>query len=90
MTKGWSMTVFSAADFRRVIDVLFRIDPGLWYVLDLRRRSAASWLPVALLLALFAFGAVKCLLAANIGGAAVLSAVAVTLLAVKIRAVAYG
>ena len=84
------MAVFSAAVLRRLIEALFRLDPGLWYVLDLRRRSAVSWMPVALLLALFVFGAVECLIAANIGGAAVLSAVAVTLAAVKMRAVARG
>jgi hypothetical protein len=84
------MAVFSAAVLRRLVEALFRIDPGLWYVLDLRRRSAASWMPVALLLALFAFGAVECLIAANIGGAAVLSAVAAALFAVKMRAIAQG
>ncbi len=71
---------------RRLIEVLFRIDPGLWYVLDLRRRSAVSWIPAALLLASFVFGAAACLVAGNIGAATVLSAVALTLFAVKLRA----
>jgi hypothetical protein len=75
---------------RRVIEVLVRIDPGLWYVLDLRRRSAISWIPAALLLALPAFGAAECLSAGNAAGAAVLSALAVMLLGLKLRAVAHG
>jgi hypothetical protein len=45
-----------------------------------------SWIPAALLLAVFAFGAVECLIAGNIGGGAVLSAMALTLFAVKMLA----
>jgi hypothetical protein len=82
------MAVFSAAVLRRVIEVLFRIDPRLWYGLDLRRRSVASWIPATLLLAAFVFGAVECLVAGNVAGGAVLSALAMMLLAVKMRAVA--
>jgi hypothetical protein len=57
-------------------------------VLDLRRRSAVSWIPAALLLALSAFGALECLIAGSIGGAAVLSTLFLMFLAVKLRAVA--
>lgn len=74
---------------RRVAAVLLRIDPALWYAIDLRRRSALSWVPVALILALFAFGAAQCFLAGNSGGGMTLSALASTLLLVKLRASAY-
>jgi hypothetical protein len=75
---------------RRVAAVLVRIDPGLWYVIDLRRRSALSWVPVALMLAPFAFGAVQCYLAANSAGGMTLSALALTLLFAKLRASVHG
>jgi hypothetical protein len=75
---------------RRFFEVFARIDPGLWYLLDLRRRSAVSWIPVALLLAVSTFGAVECLLAGNTGGVAVLSTMSVVFLAVKLQAVARG
>jgi hypothetical protein len=81
------MAVLSVAALRRLVEVLLRIDPALWYALDLRRRSAASWIPAALILALFVFGAVECLIAGNVAGGALLSAVALALLAVKIRAI---
>ena len=74
------------AILRNLIEVVVRIDPGLWYLLDLRQRSAASWVPAALLLALFTFGAVECLLAGNTVGAAFLSAIALSLFGVKLRA----
>jgi hypothetical protein len=74
---------------RWVAAVLVRIDPGLWYVIDLRRRSALSWVPVALMLALFMFGAVQCFLAGNSGGGMTLSALASTLLLVKLRVSAH-
>jgi len=74
---------------RWVAAVLVRLDPGVWYVIDLRRRSALSWVPVALMLALFAFGAVQCFRAGNSGGGMVLSALASTLLLVKLRASAH-
>jgi hypothetical protein len=83
------MAVSSMAVLRRLVEVLARTDPGLWYVLDLRRRSALSWIPAALLLAVFAFGAMGCLVAGNIGGGAVLSAMALTLFAVKMLAIAH-
>ncbi len=69
--------------------VLVRIDPGLWYLIDLRRRSALSSLPVALMLALFVFGAVQCFLAGNSGGGMTLSALALTPLLVKLRSSAH-
>ena len=75
---------------RRLIEVLVRIDPGLWYLLDLRRRSALSWIPAALLLAVFVFGAAGCLVAGNIVGGAIFSAIALALFAVKLRAAAHG
>jgi hypothetical protein len=84
------MAVFSVDVLRRVIAFLVRIDPAFWYALDLRRRSAASWIPAALLLILPVFGAVDCLVAGNTGGAAVLSVVALMFLAVKMRAVTQG
>jgi hypothetical protein len=68
---------------------LVRIDPGLWYVIDLRRRSARSWVPVALILGMFAFGAVQCFLAGNSGGGMTLVALALTLVLVKLRASAH-
>jgi hypothetical protein len=74
---------------RWVAAVLVRIDPGLWYVIDLRRRSALSWVPVVLMLALFAFGTVQCVLAGNSGGGMTLSALAFTLLLFKLRASAH-
>jgi hypothetical protein len=74
------------AILRSLIDVVVRIDPGLWCLLDLRRRSAASWIPVSLLLALPAFGAVQRLVAGNTVGAAFLSAIALSLFGVKLRA----
>lgn len=78
------------AILHNLIKVIVRIDPGLWYLLDLRRRSAASWIPAALLLALLAVGVVECLVAGNTVGAAFLSAIALSLFAVKLRAVAHG
>ena len=42
---------------RRVFDILARTDPGVWHLLDLRRRSVLSWVPVVLLLALLLFAA---------------------------------
>jgi hypothetical protein len=78
------------AILRNLIEVIIRIDPGLWYLLDLRRRSTASWVPAALLLALFAFGAAECLVAGNTVGAAFLSAIALPLFGAKLRAAAHG
>lgn len=75
---------------RRLMETLARIDPGLWYLLDLRRRSAASWIPAVLLIALFASLAVGCLAVGNIVGASILAATAVTLLAAKLQAAAHG
>jgi hypothetical protein len=74
---------------RWVAAVLVRIDPALWYATDLRRQSALSWVPVALMLALFAFGAVQCFLAGNSGGGMTLSALALMPLLVKLRASAH-
>ena len=74
---------------RWVAAVLVRIDPGLWYAIDLRRRSARSWVPVALVLAPFAFGALQCFLAGNSGAGMTLAALASTLLLVKLRASAH-
>jgi len=77
------------AVLRWVAAVLVRIDPAVWYAVDLRRRSALSWAPVALILALFAFGAVQCFLAGNSGGGMTLSALALMPLLVKLRASAH-
>jgi hypothetical protein len=73
------------AALRWIVDVMVRIDPGLWYLIDLRERSALSWLPAVLMAALLMFVSVQCLLAANIGGGLVLSALALTLFIVKWR-----
>jgi hypothetical protein len=74
------------AVLRWVVDVLARIDPGLWYLVDLRRRSALSWVPVALMVALLVFGAMECLLAGNFAGGVILSALALMLFYVKLLA----
>ena len=73
----------------RLIEVLVRIDPAVWYALDLRRRSAVSWIPVALLLAFFVFAAGECLVAGKLAEGAFLSAIALTFFAVKLRATAH-
>jgi hypothetical protein len=76
------------AILRSLIEVLVRIDPAVWIALDLRSRSAVSWIPVALLLALFVFAAGECLAADNLGAGAFLAAVALALFAVKLGATA--
>jgi hypothetical protein len=70
---------------RLIINVLARADPGNWYLLDLRRRSMLSWVPVALLLPMLVFATVECLIAGNISAAAILAALALTMFAVKLR-----
>ena len=77
------------AVLRGLIEVLVRIDPAIWYALDLRRRSAASWVPLALLLAFFLFAAGECLVAGKLAEGAFLSAIALTFFAVKLRASAH-
>jgi hypothetical protein len=74
---------------RWVAAVLVRIDPGLWYVIDLRRRAALSWVPVVLMMAPFTFGATQCFLARNNAGGMFLSALALTLAFIKLRASAH-
>ena len=74
---------------RLIVDVMIRIDPGLWYLIDLRRRSALSWVPGVLMAALLIFAAAQCLVAANIGGGLVFSALALTLFIVKWRCSAH-
>ena len=74
---------------RGLIEVLVRIDPAVWFALDLRSRSAVSWIPVALLVVLFVFAAGECLVAGNAAAAAFLSAIALTGFVVKLRATAY-
>jgi hypothetical protein len=76
------------AILRSLIEMLARIDPAVWFALDLRSRSAASWIPVALLLTLFVFAAGECLVAGNLRGGAFLSVIALSLFAVKLRATA--
>ena len=70
---------------RLIMNVLVRTDPGLWYLLDLRRRSALSWLPVLLFSAMSAFAVAECLIAGNGAGAAIFAALALMVLAVKLR-----
>jgi hypothetical protein len=77
------------AFLRDVIEVIARADPAIWFALDLRSRSPMSWLPVALVVGLFAFAAEQCLVAGNLGAAAMLFAIALAGLAVKLRASAY-
>jgi len=77
------------AVLRGLIEVLVRLDPAIWYALDLRRRSAASWIPLALLLAVFVFAAGECLVAGKLAEGAFLSAIALTFFAVKLRASAH-
>jgi len=71
---------------RLIIGVLARTDPGLWYLLDLRRRSALSWVPVVLLLGMLAFAVGACLVAGNVAAAAIFVLLAFMLFAVKRRA----
>jgi hypothetical protein len=78
MMKGRSMTVL-----HRLIGFLLRTDPALWYALDHRSRSAASWIPVALVLALFVFAAGACLVAGNFAEGTFLCAIAVVFAAAK-------
>jgi hypothetical protein len=77
------------AVLRRLIEVLVRLDPAIWFALDLRRRSAASWIPVALLLAFFVFAAGDCLVVGKPAEGAFLSAIALAFFAVKLRASAH-
>jgi hypothetical protein len=74
---------------RGLIEVLARIDPAIWFALDLRSRSAVSWIPVALLLTLFVFAAGKCLVAGNLAIAAFLFAIALAVFVAKLRATAH-
>jgi hypothetical protein len=73
---------------RLIIQVLVRTDPGLWYLLDLRRRSALSWVPVVLLSAIVAFAVVECLMAGNVEAGVILTALAFLVFAVKLRVLA--
>jgi hypothetical protein len=70
---------------RLIIQVLARTDPGLWYLLDLRRRSALSWAPVVLLVAIAAFAVIECLMAGNLAAGAIFTALAFLVFAVKLR-----
>lgn len=80
--------------YRVFIAVLFIADPVdwflAWYAAGLRDLSVASWIPSALLLGLFVFGATQCLAVGNIGAAALLSAVGLTFPAVKLGATVRG
>ena len=79
------MTRVAVTVLRLIMNVLIRTDPGLWYLLDLRRRAALSWLPVVLLLAMSAFAVVECLIAGNVAAAAIFAALALMVAAVKLR-----
>jgi hypothetical protein len=70
---------------RLIMNVLVRTDPGLWYWLDLRRRSALSWVPVVLLSAMSAFAVVECLRVGNVAAAAIFAALGLMAAAVKLR-----
>ena len=74
------------AVLRGLIGVLVRTDPAVWFALDLRRRSATSWIPVALVLAVFVFAAGQCVVAGKLAEAAFLAAIALAFFAVKLRA----
>jgi hypothetical protein len=67
------------------IHVVARTDPGLWYLLDLRRQSPLSWVPVVLLRAILAFAVVECLIAGNVMAGAIFTALAFRVFAVKLR-----
>jgi hypothetical protein len=84
MTKGCSVAVL-----RGLIGVLLRLDPAIWFAVDLRSRSVVSWIPVALLVTLFVFAAGQCLVAGNLPAAAFLSVIALTGVVVKLRATAH-
>jgi hypothetical protein len=73
------------AVLRLIIGLLARTDPGLWYLLDLRRRSALSWVPVVLLLGMLAFAMAECLVAGNVAATAIFALLAFMLFAVKRR-----
>jgi hypothetical protein len=64
------------AVLRLIIGVLARTDPGLWYLLDLRRRSVLSWAPVVLFLAILAFTEAESLIAGNVAAAAIFALLA--------------
>jgi hypothetical protein len=68
---------------RLLIKVLVRIDPSLWYLLDLRRPSGLSWVPAILLMALLIIATVACIAADNIVAAMVFATLALALLIVK-------
>jgi hypothetical protein len=70
---------------RLIIGVLARTDPRLWYLLDLRRRSALSWVPVVLLLGMLVFAVGERRVAGNIAAAAIFAVPALMLSAVKRR-----
>jgi len=72
------------AVLRLIIGLLARTDPGLWYLLDRRCRSALSWVPVVLLLAMLAFAVAECL-AGNVAATAIFGLLALMLFAVKRR-----
>ncbi len=74
---------------RWLVALTARIDPGLWYLVDLRRRSPLSWVPVVSMVALLVFGAAECLLAGNSAGGLILSALALALLVGKLRVSAH-
>ena len=80
------MMVRSMAVLRWLIEVLVRIDPAIWFALDLRSRSATSWIPVGLVVAVCVFAAVQCLVAGNLPAGAFLAAIALGFFAVKLRA----
>jgi hypothetical protein len=82
MMKGRSVAVL-----HRVIGFLLRTDPALWYALDHRSPSAVSWIPVALLSALFVFAASACLVAGKFAEGAFLCAIAVMFAAAKLLAI---
>lgn len=77
------------AVLRLIVDIIARADPGLWYLVDLRRRFRLSWVPVIFLVVLLVFAAVECLIVGNTGGGLMLSALGFGLLIVKLRASAH-
>jgi hypothetical protein len=77
------------AFLRGLIGVLLRLDPAVWIAVDLRSRSAVSWIPVALVSVLFVFAAEQCLAVGNVAAAVFLSVIALALLVAKLRASAH-
>jgi hypothetical protein len=70
------------------VAVLARIDVGLWYLLDFRRKSVSSWLPCVLIAVPLSMTAGACLTVHNGTAAAICVTLAVALILAKAAATA--